>query len=161
MTIIFNQLLTIAILLMNNTAFSAEHSPLKAFPAAEEGKQRFVIALPHKERSEEQAFKVELIAGKNMQTDGVNQVRLGTSIEPKPLKGWGYTYYEVTGKDVAMSTMMAVPEGGQKTAKFVPGTSPHIRYNRRLPIVVYAPAGYEVRYRIWTASEATEKAASQ
>ena len=26
-----------------------------------------------------------------------------------------------------------------------------IRYNRRLPIVVYAPEGVEVRYRIWNA----------
>jgi ecotin len=25
-----------------------------------------------------------------------------------------------------------------------------IRYNSRLPVVVYAPEGVEVRYRIWT-----------
>lgn len=161
MTIIFNQLLTIAILLMNTTAFSAEHSPLKAFPAAEEGKQRFVIALPHKERSEEQAFKVELIAGKNMQTDGVNQVLLGTSIEPKPLKGWGYTYYEVSGSGHAMTTLMAPPEGAPKVTQFVSGTPLLIRYNSRLPIVVYAPEGYEVHYRIWQAPEEYQYAARE
>jgi ecotin len=27
-----------------------------------------------------------------------------------------------------------------------------IRYNSRLPLVVYAPEGVEVRYRIWTAA---------
>jgi serine protease inhibitor ecotin len=26
-----------------------------------------------------------------------------------------------------------------------------IRYNTRLPVVVYAPEGVEVRYRIWSA----------
>jgi ecotin len=26
-----------------------------------------------------------------------------------------------------------------------------IRYNSRLPVVVYVPEGVEVRYRIWTA----------
>jgi ecotin len=27
-----------------------------------------------------------------------------------------------------------------------------IRYNSRLPVVVYAPEGVEVRYRIWSAA---------
>jgi len=32
------------------------------------------------------------------------------------------------------------------------GGDPYIiRYNSRLPIVVYVPEGVEVRYRIWTA----------
>ena len=120
--------------------------------------ERFVIVLPDKDRGEDAGFKVELIPGKVMLTDGVNQMRHGTTIEPRPLKGWGYTYYEVTGQDVAMSTMMAVPEGGQKTEQFVPGTPLLIRYNSRLPIVVYAPEGYEVRYRIWKADKTMEKA---
>ena len=28
-----------------------------------------------------------------------------------------------------------------------------MRYNSRLPIVVYVPAGVEVRYRIWRADQ--------
>ncbi len=117
-----------------------------------------MIVLPHKDRGEEVDFKVELIPGKVMLTDGVNQLRHGSSIEPQPLTGWGYTYYEVTGKDVAMSTLMAVPDGLEKTEAFVAGTPHLIRYNSRLPIVVYAPAGYEVRYRIWSAGDMAEKA---
>jgi ecotin len=130
---------------------AAEHKELKAFPAAKEGMERVVIVLPHKERGEEDASKVEIVAGKTMQTDGVNQVRLGTTIEPRPLKGWGYTYYEVTGSGHAMSTMMAPPPGSPKVERFVAGTPLTIRYNSRLPIVVYAPKGYELRYRIWEA----------
>jgi ecotin len=53
-----------------------------------------------------------------------------------------------------MSTMMAAPEGSEKVERFVPGSPLLIRYNSRLPIVVYAPEGYEIRYRIWAAGDA-------
>lgn len=139
---------------LTSGAFGAEHPELKAFPDAKEGMERLVIVLPHKERGEEDAFKVELIPGKKMMTDGVNLMRLGTTIAPKPLKGWGYTYYEVTGSDVAMSTRMAAPEGSKKVEKFVTGDPLLIRYNSRLPIVIYVPRGYGIQYRIWHAGEA-------
>ena len=151
-------LMIIGLSLFSFMAFGAEHPELKAFPSAIDGMERFVIVLPHKDRGKDADFKVELIPGKVMLTDGVNQMRHGTTIEPQPLIGWGYTYYEVTGQDVAMSTMMAVAEGGQKIERFVPGTSLLIRYNSRLPIVIYAPNGYEVRYRIWSTTKTTEKA---
>lgn len=157
-SILFIQVLAAGLLLVQIAAIGADHPQLKAFPPAREGIERFVIVLPHKERGEEDAFKIEIIAGKTMLTDGVNQIRLGTAISPRPLKGWGYTYYEVTGPDVAMSTMMAAPEGAPKVEKFVQGSSLQIHYNSRLPVVVYAPDGYEVRYRIWKASETIEKA---
>jgi ecotin len=149
---------TVVFLFQVVTLCAAEHPELKAFPEAKDGMERFVIVLPEKERGEDDGFKVELIPGKTMLTDGVNQMRLGVSIEPHPLKGWGYTYYEVSGRDVAMSTMMAVPEGGKQVEKFVPGTSLFIRYNSRLPVVLYAPEGYEIRYCIWKASELKEQA---
>jgi ecotin len=151
-------LLTAWLMSMHITTISgADHPELKAFPAAKEGMQRFVIVLPHKERGTEDAFKVEIIPGKTMLTDGVNLVRLGTTIEPRTLKGWGYTYYEITGQDVAMSTMMAPPDAEPQRETFVQGTSLLIRYNSRLPIVIYAPQGYEIRYRIWETSEITKK----
>ena len=145
------QFLAIGLALLNAGALAAGHPELKAFPDAGEGMERLVIVLPHKERGEEDGFKVELTPGKMMLTDGVNLMRLGSTIAPRPLEGWGYTYYEVTGSDVAMSTLMAAPEGGQKVERFVTGTPLLIPYNSRLPIVVYVPRGYEVRYRIWSA----------
>ena len=93
-----------------------------------------------------------------MLTDGVNLVRLANTIETRPLQGWGYTYYEVTGSSEALSTLMAPPEGAPKVKKFVTAAPLHIGYNSRLPIVVYAPKGYEVRYRIWQAAKKTRKA---
>lgn len=132
---------------------AAEHPELKPFPEADKGMQRFVIVLPEKTRSEAVDFKVELIPGKTMLTDGVNQFRHGSSIEARPLKGWGYTFYEVIGQDTTMSTMMAAPEGSEKVEQFVAGTPLHIRYNSLLPIVIYAPEGYELKYRIWAAGD--------
>jgi ecotin len=148
----------IGLAVLSAPAFSAEHRELKAFPAAKDGMERYVIVLPHKERGEEDAFRVEIIAGKEMLTDGVNLVRLANAIKERPLQGWGYTYYELTGPSEAISTMMAPPSGAPQVKKFVTATPLQIRYNSRLPIVVYVPKGYEVRYRIWSAPEATIKA---
>ena len=139
-------------------ALGAEHPALQAFPAAKEGLERFVIVLPEKKRGEEDAFRVEIIVGKDMLTDGVNLVRLANTIETRVLEGWGYPYYEAAGSSETMSTMMAPPEGAPLVKTFVTAFPVYVRYNSRLPIVVYVPQGYEVRYRIWEASETTWKA---
>jgi ecotin len=57
-----------------------------------------------------------------------------------------------------MGTLMAAPEGVQKREQFVPGTPLIIRYNSRLPVVIYAPKGYDIRYRIWSAGKIAEQA---
>src|SRR5262245_59054648 len=152
------QMLMFGLIALSVSTVNAEHPQLKAFPVAKEGMERFVIVLPHKERGEEDAFKVELIVGKEMLTDGVNLVRLANTIEARPLEGWGYTYYEVTGPSETLSTRMAPPAGAPQVKKFVTAAPLHIAYNSRLPIVVYVPTGYEVRYRIWRAAKKTSKA---
>ena len=152
------RVLIISVLLQGATALGSAHPELKAFPMADEGYDRYVIVLPHKERGEEDSFRVEIIAGKEMLTDGVNLVRLGNAIEPRTLAGWGYSYYVVTGSTNIISTMMAPPEGAPLVKTFVTATPLQVRYNSRLPIVVYVPTGYDVRYRIWHASETIEKA---
>ena len=145
--------LAFVILSTLNAQAAPDHPQLKAFPAAKDDQKRFVIVLPDKIRAEEGAFKVELIPGKVKMTDGVNRVFLSAKIELRPLKGWGYTFYEVTGKDRMASTRIGVPPGTPKVEKFVAGQSLMIRYNSRLPVVIYAPKGYEIRYRIWKAGE--------
>ena len=141
-----------------NAAEPPLHPELKAYPAAEEGMQRSVIVLPHKERGEEDAFKVELVAGRVMETDGVNLMRLGAKIERKTVQGWGYSYYEVSGSGQAASTLIAPPPGAPRVKRFVAGEPLLIRYNSRLPVVVYAPKGYEIRYRIWSAPPELKRA---
>jgi ecotin len=52
-------------------------------------------------------------------------------------------------------TRMAPHPGAKMVDSFVRvnHTLPLLRYNSRMPIVVYVPAGVEVRYRIWKAAE--------
>lgn len=145
-------IINIFTVMISLTVFAAsEHPQLKAFPDAEEGMERFVITLPNKKRGEEDNLKVELVPGKFMLTDGINIVRHSSSIESHPLKKWGYTFYEIVGRDVVISTNISVATGTKKIKRFVSGRPLMIFYNSRLPIVIYAPKGYSVQYRIWHA----------
>jgi len=55
-------------------------------------------------------------------------------------------------------TMMAVDPHAPKVNRFIAlGGEPYlISYNSRLPVVVYAPEGVEIRYRIWSAGPETK-----
>ena len=46
---------------------------------------------------------------------------------------------------------MPAPQQRGKSDRLLGGEPFLIRYNSPLPIVVYAPEGVEVRYRIWSA----------
>jgi ecotin len=129
----------------------AQPSPLKAFPAAKEGQQRIVIEVP--EEANEEALKVELIVGKVVATDGVNRNFFGGNVEEVELKGWGYSYYELKKLGPMGSTLMRVPPGAKPVDAFVRVNHqlPLLRYNSRMPIVVYVPDGVEVKYRVWRA----------
>ncbi len=152
-------LLSFAFLQSPSIANEEATKNLKPFPAASEGMTRFVIILPHKERGEEDAFRVEIVVGQEILTDGVNNYSLGGgAVDVKDLKGWGFNYYEVTKLGPVRSTLIGVPAGTPQVKKFVAGPSSLIRYNSRLPIVVYVPKDAEVRYRVWKAPAELEKA---
>lgn len=132
-------------------ACAATPEALKPFPAAAEGYQRHVIDLPA--QSNEADYKVELIAGKTMEVD-CNSRRLGGQWQEKTVQGWGYGYYELGQVGPAVSTLMACPENSRTQAFVLVGGEPMlVRYNSRLPLVIYAPADLEVRYRIWSAGK--------
>ncbi|MDR2950619.1 MAG: serine protease inhibitor ecotin [Dysgonomonas sp.] len=121
---------------------------LEPFPKAAEGMVRHVIQLGKK--SDESMYKVEIIPGKVMSVD-CNHHSLMGNLEEKDLQGWGYNYYEFTSNGQTRSTMMACNKPNEN--KFVMGQTILIRYNSKLPIVVYAPQGYEIKYRIWKAGK--------
>jgi ecotin len=126
-------------------------SQMRAYPAAEQGVTRFVLTLPAQER--EADYRVELIVGQTAQTDPVNSFFLGGEITAENIEGWGYTRYVVKSIGPMGGTLMAPPPGAAPVERFVTlGGEPYlIRYNSRLPVVVYVPDGAEVRYRIWKA----------
>ncbi|WP_394238337.1 serine protease inhibitor ecotin [Pseudomonas anguilliseptica] len=132
------------------TACAATPESLKPYPAAAEGYHRHVIELPA--QANEAEHKVELIAGKTLEVD-CNQQRLGGQWQEKTVEGWGYNYYQLSQVGPAISTLMACPDNSRKQA-FVPvgGEPLLVRYNSKLPLVIYAPADAQVRYRIWSAA---------
>ena len=125
--------------------------PMKAFPPAEEGKNRYVLNLP--EHEDESAFKMELIVGRTVPVDKENRYFFGGRIEKETIQGWGFPRYTVEKLGPMAGTLMAVDPDAPKVDRFVPlaGGPYIIGYNSRLPIVVYVPDGVEVRYRIWRA----------
>lgn len=126
---------------------------LKAFPPAEEGMQRHILHL--EKNDNEEALKVEIIVGKTLNLDAHNHYFLGGKIEAKTIQGWGYTRYIVKQMGQLAGTLMAINPDEPKVDRFIrlSGEPYLIRYNSRLPVVVYTPKDAEVRYRIWSAGE--------
>ncbi len=146
------RLIAVLIGLIASLAMSSEQNHIEAFPEAEPGMVRHVITLPEMSRPDEN-YSVELVAGRTILTDGVNVLRMDTALNPHPLEGWGFTYYRMTGEGRVASTLMAPPEGAPEVEAFVAGSPLTVRYNSRLPVVIYAPEGFEIRYRIWAAAD--------
>ena len=126
------------------------------FPEAKEGYIRYVIEVPKTQN--DYNHKVELLIGKNTIAD-CNQRSLWGKIEEVSLKGWGYKYIEIRDIQSGPTTMMQCPEPPKE--KFLTIRDDLRRYNSRLPIVVYVPTGYEVRYRIWNAEETIQEASKK
>lgn len=152
---------TIALLLSGASALAnaAKLEDVAPYPKAEAGFVRQVIHLP--QQTAEENFKVEVMAGKTLTVD-CNRQRLGGTLEEKNLEGWGYPFYRLEKVSGPMSTLMGCPEGSSRK-DFVPviGDGFMLRYNSKLPIVIYAPKDIEVRYRVWSASDKVEQARAE
>jgi ecotin len=131
---------------------------MQAFPPAEDGMTRYVIGLPPKD--DESALRVELLIGKTVRTDAGNRYFFGGTLETETIAGWGFDRHIVRKLGPMAGTLMAVDPNAPKVDRFITlaGEPRLLRYNSRLPLVVYVPADVEVRYRIWRADRATTRA---
>jgi len=144
--------LLLASILFLVIAVGDETTNMKPYPAAEEGFERMVFRVPAV--ADESARKVEIIVGKILSVD-CNRTSFGGVLEKRVAEGWGYPYYVLGKVGGPMSTLMACPPGTENTDEFVTvnGDGFLQRYNSKLPMVVYVPKGFAVRYRIWAAQQ--------
>lgn len=124
---------------------------LKAYPAPEAGMKRCVMLLEPKQV--EADYRVELQVGKTVEVDSANRYFFGGALEEVNVEGWGFPKYVVKELGAMAGTRVAPDPNAPKTKRFVSlGGEPQLlRYNSRLPVVVYVPADAEVRMRIWKA----------
>jgi ecotin len=124
---------------------------MKAFPPADAGMVRHVLMLPP--HQDEDSMKVEFQIGKTVKIDAENRYFFGGNLQAVNIEGWGFTRYVLTEIGPMAGTLMAVSPDAPKVERFITlGGEPELlRYNSRLPLVVYVPEGVEVRYRIWRA----------
>lgn len=124
---------------------------LKPFPLPDTGRQRVVIRLPAVANPE--TLRVEVLVGKTVPVD-CNRQHFIAKVTRETAQGWGYNYYVVDDLRGPATTLMACPPGTPKHLEFVRAPADvldWLDYNPKLPIVIYLPAGAEVRYRIWNA----------
>lgn len=128
------------------------------FPAPEKGYKKMVIEVPYSKNDDNK--KIEFNVGKWMEVDGCNQFSLQGTLEKKDLQGWGYNYYVFKTNGNVVSTQMACP-GTPNRNLFVSAQPEMVRYNGRMPIVIYVPGEYDVQFKIYKAEEDVYTAAEE
>ena len=129
-----------------------DEADMQPYPVVQNGLVRMVFRVPAIE--DESAHKVEIIVGKTLSVD-CNRTSFGGSLERRAVEGWGYPYFVLEKVGGPISTMMACPAAHENTDEFVivVGGGFLQRYNSNLPMVIYVPEGFGVRYRIWAAQD--------
>jgi ecotin len=133
---------------------------LHPYPVPEEGMVRMVFRLPMLEKEADR--KVEIIVGKTLQVD-CNRTWYHGDLESQTAEGWGFPYWVLRKITGPASTMIACPPGEAGSEKFtqVRGDGFVLRYNSKLPVVIFVPEDFSVQYRIWAASEEIHEVARE
>ncbi len=124
---------------------------LQIWPKAEKGYQRFIIQLST--LANEDAARIELIPQKKILVD-CNTILIHGNMQSKTIQGWGYNYYRLDSISLPASTLMACPNQTKQNKLISISTNlPFIKYNSKLPIVIYVPKDINLSYRVWSASD--------
>ena len=144
---------TVLLLIVSTFSFAQEgnYEPLEIdmFPIAETGFKQVFIQVPVVENEEN--YKIEVHVGKEALVD-CNQHFMNGQLSEVNLDGWGYTYFKVESDGAISSTKMACLDS-KLELKFITLTPQLVRYNSKLPVVLYVPENFIVKYKIFKASE--------
>lgn len=153
---LFMTLITLSINVMAQQMITKQN--LSIFPKPEAGYKKVVIEVPHSDKDAQK--RIEFSVGKWMEVDGCNFFNLQGELEKKDLQGWGYNYYVFRTNGQVTSTMMGCPDAAKRNL-FVSAQPEMVRYNGKLPIVIYVPDGYEVQFKIYKSEDETYFAAEE
>lgn len=141
-------------------ALAVPRLDLAGYPAPAAGERRWVVQLPGvlppsgdpSLSSSPEDWRVELIAGRSLEVD-CNRVFFTGRMRSQPVAGSDLRIVRISEVTPVASTRMACPPEQAKRRAFVPmGGKPFVvPYNVSRPIVLYAPADLEVRWRLWKA----------
>ena len=124
----------------------AQDKSIHMFPESLPGYTRHVIRLP-KLTGE---ARLELLPGKMIQADTCNRIAASVEVNKESIKGWGYSYLTISNFKVGGSTMMACPDGKAEVKVLASNNQlKDLRYNDRMPKVVFVEDGLSLDYKIW------------
>ena len=141
--------------LMTAAVHAADVNNISMYPAPVEGQTRYVISLPP--QKDESLLKVEIVAGRTESVD-CNQHAYRGELDEQVVQGWGYNYYTLDDIKPGPATRMACAKPA--SPRFVPvvGSDFIVRYNSKLPLVVYSSGNFSVSYRVWRGDAKTTAA---
>lgn len=149
----FKSFLTLSILLLGSFAMAQQpQDNMKAYPPAADGMKRVVVYLESKE--EEDDYRIELMVGKTVEVDAANRFFFAGTLEEETIEGWGFPKYIVKQIGPMAGTRIGADPDAPKVKRFVKlgGEPKLLRYNSKLPLVVYVPKDAEVKLKVWVAS---------
>lgn len=149
----FKSFLTLSILLLGSFAMAQQpQDNMKAYPPAADGMKRVVVYLESKE--EEDDYRIELMVGKTVEVEAANRFFFAGTLEEETIEGWGFPKYIVKQIGPMAGTRIGVDPDAPKVKRFVKlgGEPKLLRYNSKLPLVVYVPKDAEVKLKVWVAS---------
>lgn len=117
------------------------------YPKAEQGMVKHIVILD--EKADEGSYLIKLKFGREEVIDCNQHFLIDGKIEEKVLEGYGYTYYEFKGSDKMASTLMACGTQAKTKKDVFYNSEEIIRYNSKLPVVIYAPKDVFVNYTVY------------
>ena len=149
-----------ALVLASSAAGAIPRLDLTSYPQAPKGERRWVIQLPGvlppaadpSMSPNPRDWRVQLIVGQMAEVD-CNQTTFMARLRPWQTSDTRPMLFRVDQVGPLVSTRMACPPDQKRRQAFVPmGGKPYVvPYNASHPIVVMAPSGLQVRWRLWKA----------